>query len=107
MRHRVDRYELFELDINKNSIYRNAENKIDEETVKKYEVEKFKPIEVFKIRNKENIIKELNVRELVQMTKEAKKDEWIYIVTDGCHRATAAINKKINIKAYLIWVDNG
>ena len=110
MLHRVKEYTPIELDIKKDPVFLDVVNEIDKETLKKYEEKienniKIDPVNVIKVKNKENILEELDVSELISLTREARKDEWIYIITDGCHRATAHRNKKKNIPAYLIWID--
>jgi len=110
MRHRVKEYTLVELEIEKDLVFLNSENVLDKNTLKEYEEkiekrERIKPIEIFKTRNRENILEELDVPKLIPLIREAQKDEWIYVVTDGNHRATAFVNKGKNIPAYLIWID--
>ena len=110
MRHRVKEHTPIELDIEKDLIFLSVENVIDQNTLKDYENkiekgEEINLIDVFKTRNRKNILEDLNTSGLVPLIREAEEGEWMYIVTDGNHRATAHVNKKKNIPAYLIWVD--
>lgn len=110
MRHRDNQYTFIELDIKKDLIFINAENVLDKKTLKEYEDKiennvSIKPINIFKTKNRKTLLKELEVTKLIPLIREAQMNEWIYVVTDGCHRATAFTNKKKKIPAYLIWID--
>ena len=110
MRHRVKEHTRIEIDIENDLIFLNAENVLDKNTLEMYETKiknnfNVDPIEVFKTKYRDTLLKELRVKKLNSLIREAKFGEWIYIVTDGNHRATAFVNKKKNIPAYLIWVD--
>ena len=108
MRHRVKEYTRIEINIEKDLIFLNAENVLDKNTLKNYEENinnNIIPIEVFKTKYRDTLLKELGIKKLIPLIREANSGEWIYIVTDGNHRATAFVNKKKNIPAYLIWID--
>lgn len=103
----VQEGQIITLDLLTDKVFLNADNPIDHRQVRAYEQkiehkQSLDPIGVVYIQVRPSILQELGCSDVIPLGLHAKKGDWIFLVTNGHHRAIASKNKGVPLKAKII-----
>ena len=103
--------QIITLNLLTDKVFLNVDNPIDQKQIRFYENkigsgEQIEPIGVVYIRVESSILHELGCSDLEPLSSvgTAKRGDWIFVVTNGHHRAIAAKNMKASLQARIVRV---